>query len=174
MRRIAKTTPTLGLGLLLGSALPALAADAQVLGAFETWTAAAGTEKAGKICYAAVKPTKSEGNYTRRDEVFLMVTHRPGAKARDEVSFIAGYDLKPDSAVAVEIGDKKFTLEAGQKDTAWTPDAAADKAFVDALAKGRTMVVKATSARGTPTTDTFSLSGFTKARAEIDKACGIK
>jgi hypothetical protein len=36
------------------------------------------------------------------------------------------------------------------------------------------LTVKGTSGRGTETTDTFSLAGFTKAYAEIGKACGIR
>ncbi len=163
--------------LLLGLAFPALAADPEVLGSFETWTAAVATEKTGKVCYMASPPAKSEGNYTRRDPVFVTVTHRTAAKSRDEVSLAAGYGVKPDSDVIVEIGDKKFrmrTRASSDPDIAWTDDAAADKALVEAMAKGMTMVVKAISARGTATVDTFSLAGFSKARAEIDKACAIK
>jgi invasion protein IalB len=49
-----------------------------------------------------------------------------------------------------------------------------DKALVDAMRAGKTVMVKGTSSRGTETTDSFSLGGFTKAYAEIGKACGIK
>ena len=41
------------------------------------------------------------------------------------------------------------------------------------MRKGRTMVVTGTSTRGTLTTDTYSLSGFTKASRAIAKACGL-
>ncbi len=34
------------------------------------------------------------------------------------------------------------------------------------------MVVKGTSSRGTLTTDTYSLTGFSAALQSIDKACG--
>ena len=33
------------------------------------------------------------------------------------------------------------------------------------------MIVDGVSSKGTKTTDTYSLSGFTKARKAIDKAC---
>ena len=41
------------------------------------------------------------------------------------------------------------------------------------MKKGNRMVVKGTSSRGTLTTDTFSLKGFTKAYGAIGKACGL-
>ena len=57
---------------------------------------------------------------------------------------------------------------------AWTPDAAADRELVDAMQRGKILVLRGTSSRGTDTVDTFSLIGFTKAYQEINKACGVK
>ena len=48
---------------------------------------------------------------------------------------------------------------------------AADRAIVAAMKAGRQMIVRGTSTRGTLTTDTYSLSGFSAALAAIDKAC---
>ncbi|MFO1120388.1 MAG: invasion associated locus B family protein [Rhodospirillales bacterium] len=50
-------------------------------------------------------------------------------------------------------------------------DAAVDRAIVAAMKAGKAMIVRGTSARGTLTTDTYSLSGFSAALAAIDKAC---
>ena len=50
-------------------------------------------------------------------------------------------------------------------------DAAADKQLVQAMKAGSELIVKGTSGRGTATTDTYSLGGFTAAMAAIDKAC---
>lgn len=36
---------------------------------------------------------------------------------------------------------------------------------------GRTMIVRGTSTRGTATTDTYSLTGFTAGMKAIDEAC---
>ncbi|MGZ8996253.1 MAG: invasion associated locus B family protein [Rhodospirillales bacterium] len=44
--------------------------------------------------------------------------------------------------------------------------------MLDAMRAGRQMVVKGTSTRGTLTTDTYSLNGFSTALQSIDKACG--
>jgi len=150
----------------------------RALGTFDAWTAVEMTERGSKICYILSRPTKSEPANVRRGDVLLMVTHRPAANRRDEVSFQAGYNYKAGSDVAVEVDKTKkfefFTRPDVDDDGAWTRDAATDKALIEAMRAGTTLTVKGTSARGTQTTDTFSLIGFSKAYAEIGKACGIR
>ena len=55
---------------------------------------------------------------------------------------------------------------------AWTKDSTADAKLGAQMKKGTTAILKGTSARGTLTTDTFSLKGFSKAYRDIQKACG--
>ena len=82
--------------------------------------------------------------------------------------------MKPDADVLVTIDRKqKFKLFA-DKETAWTLDDKADRALVQAMIKGSTMVVEGLSSRGTKTRDIYSLSGFGKMYQAIGKACGIK
>jgi hypothetical protein len=106
-------------------------------------------------------------------EAFTNAAHRPGEKRTNEVSFTAGYLFKEGSDADLAIDGKSFSLFTN-KEGAWTRDAATDKAVVDALAKGKQAVIKGTSARGTATTDTYSLAGFAQTLAQIDKACGVK
>jgi invasion protein IalB len=152
---------------------PALAQGIKRLGDFGDWSSFQFTENGNKACYMASQPKKAEGKYKKRGDVYAIVTHRPGEKLRDEVSILAGYSYKKDSAVQVTIGKKTFELFT-QGDGAWAKDKKADETLVKAMIKGSTMMVKGTSARGTKTTDTFSLKGFTKAYAAIGKACGLK
>ncbi len=49
-----------------------------------------------------------------------------------------------------------------------------DKAIVESMLKGKQAVIKGSSARGTATTDTYTLAGFGQVLAEIDKACKVK
>ncbi len=149
-------------------AIPAAAQD--VLGTFAAWTAF--SEKSGGklICYVGAKPKKQEGKYTSRDPAYILVTHRPAEKVRGEVSVEAGYTFKPGSEPVVTIGPKTFRLFS-KGSNAWAFDAAADKRLVQAMKAGAELTVKGTSSRGTATTDTYSLSGFTAAMAAIDKAC---
>ena len=182
--------------ILLGSAAPILAQtkpkppaapapataatpSPQALGTFDRWIAAFVGEGANKVCYMRTKPSSSESRPARlrRGDVAVAVTHRPGAKQRDEVSFDAGYAIKDGAIVAVEIGQKRFQMfnrPSVDPETAWSADTATDKAMVEAMRAGQAMIVRAVSARGSETVDTVPLAGFAKAYAEIGKACGIK
>ncbi|MGH6945883.1 MAG: invasion associated locus B family protein [Kiloniellales bacterium] len=176
----AMLTPTLrplasafALALLgFAIALPAVGQGIERLGDFGDWTAFRSNDGSTTTCYIASQPKRAEGDYSQRGEIYALVSHRPAEKRKNEVSIIAGYQFQTDSWVDVSIDDQDFRLFT-QKDTAWTPDQQTDEAMVQAMIKGRQMVVKGTSSRGTLTTDTYSLSGFTRAHRTIDKACGI-
>ncbi len=163
-------------GLLLAALACGLAAGpaaAGQLGRFQDWSAHTLAEGKSKTCYMHGEPRKKQGKYKRRGEVYAQIAHRPAERRRHEVSFTAGYVFKKGSQVDVRIDGKRFRLFT-DRDTAWAHDAKADRAMVRAMKKGRTMVVRGTSSRGTLTTDTYSLAGFTRAHAAIGKACGVK
>jgi invasion protein IalB len=176
-RRTRITGPST-IAVLLLTALSAHAQNgSKALGTFESWTAIELPEKSSKVCYMVARPSKSQPEGAKRGDIFLTITHRPAGKQRDEVSFQSGYPYKPDAPVTIDIEKKKFELFTRSDvdpEGAWSRDAAMDKALVEAMRGGKSLSVKGTSARGTETTDTFSLAGFTKAYAEIGKACGIK
>jgi hypothetical protein len=152
---------------------PSIASVPDPLGEFGRWAGWALTEAGGKLCYIYSEPTRSEGDYTRRGDTYVQVTHRTAAKTRNVVSITAGYPYQEQSEVELVIdGDKKFMLFT-DGDTAWARDDKTDAAIVQAMRAGRTMVVRGTSARGTLTTDTYSLNGVTAAHNAISKACGV-
>jgi invasion protein IalB len=166
----AAAAVAVALPLLLAGA--AQAQDIKSLGQFEDWRAFTFQEDGNKVCYMASQPQKEEGDYTQRGEVYAMVTHRPAQGTQNVVSFVIGYPFKEDSRVNVSIDGKGFTLFT-HKDTAWAPDKETDRALVQAMRAGRTMIVKGVSTRDTETTDTYSLLGFTAAHNTIDKACNV-
>ena len=142
-------------------------------GTYKDWSAHFVETPKGKICFLYSEPTKKRGNYTRRGDVFVQVTHRPKENIRDVVSFTAGYTFKNDSDVEVEIGDAKYDLFT-DNDAAWAKDSKTDGQLVIAMIRGATMVVRGTSSRGTLTTDTYSLNGFTAAYNAASAECGVK
>ncbi len=158
---------------LLGAAgtAPVLAAGPKQLGTFGPWSAHALVEASGKTCYMYGEPKSSTGKYKRRDETFIQITHRPAEGARNQVSVTAGYTYRRDSEVDVDIDGRAFALFT-DRDTAWAREKRDDAALVAAMKAGRAMIVRGTSARGTLTTDTYSLKGFTAAHTAIGKACG--
>ena len=165
----------ISLTALLGAAAvvaPLHAQGIERVGVFGDWSAFRFKEDGNPACYMSSEPTKAAGNYSKRGEVYAIVTHRPAEKRIGEVSIVAGYSYKKESAVEVTIGKQGFELFT-QDDGAWAPDGASDKKLVQAMRKGNKMVVKGTSSRGTLTTDTYSLKGFTKAYRAIGKACGL-
>jgi Invasion associated locus B (IalB) protein len=155
------------------SAPAAQATPAERVGAIESWTAYAYQEKSGKVCYLTGEPRKSEPALGRRQHSLMMVTHRPGEKVANVVSFVKGYPLKEGSSVVLDIGGAKFDLFT-KGDSAWARTAELDKAIVEALTKGKQVIVKGIPQKGQATTDTYSLAGFAQALSLIDKACDVK
>lgn len=144
----------------------------QPLGSFGDWDTF--TEREGKnlICYMASEAKKARGNYTRRGQTYVIVTHRPAEKSSNVVSVEAGYTYKKDSEVEIIIGKSTTKLfTAGT--TAFAYDSKSDDALVKAMIRGAGMTIKGISSRGTPTTDTYSLKGFTAAYKAISAACKV-
>lgn len=164
---------TLAAGLLgIHGAEPAHAATPELVGTFEKWKAYVLEDSAGKHCFVYSEPTEEKGDYTRRGKVSVSISHRPASKVRDEISFNAGYTLKPGSDVELKVdGKEKFTLFV-DGESAWAPDSDADKKIRKALERGSKMTVQGRSDRGTLTTDVYSLKGTTAALKKIDKECG--
>jgi len=171
--RVASFAPLIGvLGvLLLGFAGEVRAAPPKQLGQFEKWGAYVVETQEGKHCFVYSEPTDMKGDYSKRDPVSVSISHRPKADVRDEISFSAGYPLKPDSEVEVVIdGAKRFRLFV-EGESAWAKDSKTDARLREEIEKGSKMVVKGVSSRGTKTTDTYSLSGTSKALEKIDSEC---
>lgn len=158
--------------ILFGALAPAGAAD-KVLGLFGDWGAQTFSEGKNTGCSMWSQPTKDEGQYSKRGAIYAYITHRPWDKRVNEVSISAGYTYKKESTVQIRIGGQKFTLFTNGE-TAWSRSPKEDKALVEAMKRGNTMIVSGVSSRGTQTTDTYSLIGFTKAYQAIGKACNVE
>ncbi len=148
------------------------AADTNLLGTYDDWSAYSYDDGSERVCYMASSPSKSQGKYSRRDDVFLIVTHRQKARTFDVVNVVAGYTYKTTSKPQITIDKNKAIQLVRHENTAWAKDAATDQKLVAEMKKGTTATLLGTSARGTKTTDTFSLKGFSKAYEAINKDCG--
>jgi hypothetical protein len=149
------------------------AAEPESVGEFGDWVAYVYIEEGNKVCYMLSKPVKEEGNYTKRGNVYALITHRPAEKSKNVFSFVAGYPYKANSEVTVNIGAQRFKLFT-QNETAWAPDSATDNKLTAAVRGGNQMMISGVSSQGTATTDTFSLKGSSAAYAKISKECGTK
>ncbi len=151
----------------------AATAPAERLGGVGAWNAYLYKGRSGRVCYVAGAPQKSEPAKFKRKPAAAMVTHRPEENVANVVSFGEGYPLKPGSDASLNVDGTNFTLFT-KGDSAWSRTSDLDKAIAEALAKGKQAIVKGIPQKGPPTTDTYSLAGFTQTLALIDKACGIK
>jgi invasion protein IalB len=149
-----------------GGAQPAL------LGQYADWGAFAATSGGGKVCYALATPASTRTNPPNRprDPVYLFISTRPAENVHNEVSVIIGYQLKPDSEVNVEIGTNKFVMYT-KADGAWISNAAEEARMVETMRKSADLVVTGTSARGTQSTDRYSLKGLSQALDRTAKEC---
>lgn len=159
--------------LCLGLVDVALGApEPKSIGRFEDWSAVTFKEQGNLVCYITSEPLKEEGDYTKRGRVYALVTHRPANDSFDVVTFITGYTYQDGSDVTVKIDDQSFTLFTN-KNGAWAMDSDTDRKLVEAMVKGRKMTVRGVSSRGTETTDTYSLMGFSRAYRTINEACDV-
>lgn len=107
----------------------------------------------------------------RRGDILLFVTFRPGAGSAGEISYTGGYPFADGSTVSMRVGSDSYELFT-DGEWAWAGSPDDDARIVEALKKGVDAVLVARSARGTTTTDTFSLLGFTAAMTEAEDRCG--
>lgn len=148
----------------------AASSDPRALGIFKDWQAYTWSENGKKICYMLTRPTKSLPKNVKRGDIYLMVTYRPSSKSKEEVSHVTGYTYKDKSIVELSVGGRQFKL-ATDSDVAWVPAGESDIKLIGAMRKGSKLTVKGNSTRGTLTTDSYSLQGFTAAHKQIRKSC---
>ncbi|TMK42260.1 MAG: Invasion associated locus B family protein [Alphaproteobacteria bacterium] len=147
-------------------------AEPTLIGQFGTWGAYTATPNGKKVCFALAKPASSKTNPPNRprDPAYAFVSTRPAEKVSNEVSVMIGYTLKPGSESTLEVGGASFSMYT-QGDGLWIKNAAEEERMVEAMRKSADATVKGVSAKGTETTDTFSLKGLSQALDKIAQDC---
>ncbi|MBX4936503.1 invasion associated locus B family protein [Rhizobium binae] len=124
------------------------------------------------VCYTLTVPTQSEPTNLDHGSNYFIVAPATGGRVEYEPQARFGYPLKSGTRVQLQIGDKTFWLFT-KDDSAWMQNEGREPELVDAMRAGAEMVVKATSHRGTATSYSFSLDGFTAALKAVD-TCGSR
>jgi len=150
----------------LGGAQPTL------LGQYGEWGAYTASPGGKKVCFALAKPSNSSTSPPNRprDPVWLFISTRPAEKVKDEVSVIFGYGLKPNTDANIEVAGGSYAMYT-QADGAWVKNAAEEPKLVEVMRKGQDLTVKGTSAKGTLSTDVYSLKGLSLALDKVGQEC---
>jgi len=153
-------------GPAAGTAQPTL------LGQYGDWGAYTASPAGKKVCFALAKPANSTTLPPNRprDPAYMFVSTRPAEKVKDEVSVIFGYGLKPNSDANIEVAGGNYAMYT-QADGAWVKNAAEEPKLVETMRKGQDLMVKGTSAKGTVSTDVYSLKGLSLALDKVGQEC---
>ena len=150
-------------------------AQATLLGRYGDWGAYTASPGGQKVCFALAKPVSSVDNPPNRrnaaNAVYLFISTRPAEKVSNEISvLVTGYVFKPNTEASATVGGASFAMYT-QNDGAWVKNAAEEAKLHDTMRKSADVVIKATTSRGTQTTDTFSLKGIAEAVKRAGDEC---
>jgi invasion protein IalB len=147
-------------------------AQPKLLGQYGMWGAYTAAPGGKKVCFALAKPSASETNPPNRprNPVYMFISTRPADKVANEISLVVGYPFKAGAEATAQVGGSSFALYT-QQDGAWIKNATDEAKMVDAMRGGDNAVIKGTSAKGTQSTDTFSLKGVSQALDRTAQEC---
>ena len=134
------------------------------------WQAFSSQQGRSKVCYALSKAETRIPTNLKDVEGLLFVSSRPGEGVRNEISFVMNFDLKEGVEHQAIIGSERFALVAKGQNM-WLKNPAEESRMLDALRRGAGLEIKATSKRGNPTADKYSLSGMSQAVKKAEDAC---
>jgi len=150
-------------------ATPALAQDVTLLEKFKDWSAysAAGNPK---VCFAVAKPTDSNPKKIKRGPIFFYISQWPADKVVNEISVKMGYPFSEGAKTKVTIGTAKFEMFT-KDEGAFVEKPDMETKLIEAMKTGNTMKIEGKSARGTATSDVYSLNGLADALERAAKEC---
>ncbi len=154
--------------LLITSPVAAQAPDFR--GQHNDWRVFTRGTGAERVCYAVTRPTESRPGDVAHGEVYFFVSSWASGAAREQPSFMAGYELRPDNPPRASVGNDRVTFFVSEQE-GFVEERRDETRLVDAMRRGATMRVEAVSARGTNTAYIFSLSGITAALRQVGELC---
>lgn len=160
----------------------------------ETWSIYTTHTLNKKECFMLAKPIKEGGNYSKRDQAYLIIRHV--SKIIDEVNITSGYKYKKGVGGELTIYNSKdlesttkklmdsaskgicaandknsFTFDIIDDAHCWVRDSESDIAIIKGLIGGQYAVFTGTSTKGSCSCDIYSLKGFKKAYLKMKEEC---
>jgi hypothetical protein len=157
----------------IASALLVSSANAQTVSLVDhqgTWSLYADTASPKQVCFVASQPQAVEPIGANRGPIYFYISAWPKDGIKLEPSIKAGYPVKPDKDMTVTIGSDSFKMY-GKGDRGFVLDPTEELKLIESMKMGSSAVVKAISAKGTGTTDTYSLAGLAQALDKMATTC---
>ena len=151
------------------SVTPAVAQEVSLLDKFNDWSAYAATGDP-KVCFAVAKPKEINPKAVKRGPIFFYISRWPADNVENEVSVKMGYPFGPGAKSTVTIGSAKFELFT-KDEGAFVEKPDMETKLIEAMKSGSTMKIEGRSARGTNTSDIYSLKGLSDALDRAAKEC---
>jgi len=123
-----------------------------------------------KTCYALAQPKERLPANLKRDPAYVFISSRPAENVHNEISIIMGFPMKDNGEARADVGNARFEL-ISKGNNAWVKNPAEEGQFIEAMKRGSKLVVKASSAKGNMTTDSYSLAGLSQALERVQKDC---
>ncbi|MGV6802192.1 MAG: invasion associated locus B family protein [bacterium] len=123
------------------------------------------------VCYALTEASDKSPRSANHGNVFFMVSTWRSGVAKNQPSFMAGYDLRNAPEPTIRIGADKWGLYTDGNE-AFIDKTRDEERLISAMRRGSDMRVSAVSARGTATNYSFSLLGISAALDRVKKECG--
>jgi hypothetical protein len=140
-----------------------------VIGSRDSWSAWKVYENKSAVCYVHSDASSKKPEHLDHGRVSLFVRRLNRGKVRTEASLQVGYEFAP-AAIRIVVDGKRFTM-IPRGNYAWLRRAEREAEFARALENGRTATVEATSRRGSKTTYSFPLKGFTAVMKKASRGC---
>lgn len=129
---------------------------------FDDWGVYSYASRGKATCYVLTMPRMMTPANVNHGDNYLIVSPARVDTERWVPQAKFGYNLNEDVNVVARVGDKTFRMTP-RGDAAWTLKESREGELVKAMRRGASLVVEATSRRGTETRYVFSLAGVTAA-----------
>ncbi|MGE0698469.1 MAG: invasion associated locus B family protein [Hyphomicrobiaceae bacterium] len=156
--------------LVAVSALPGRLVAAEMTGSNGDWRTYRHGAGDDLMCFAVTKASDASGGDRESRKPHVYVTAWPKAGIKGEVSVLIGQPLRKGAEITIGIGDNSFTLFA-DGDRAYVGDTGEETRLLEAMRRGKTMTVTASTADGNSVKDVYSLSGVTASVQSISTSC---
>jgi hypothetical protein len=169
----AKTTPAKTAAKTAPAAAAAPSGKPVLVATYGDWGAYSAQTGKSKTCYALAQPKDRAPASLKRDPAYIFISTRPAEGVRNEISFVMGFTIKPADGSTdpqVKVGSSTIAMVA-EGTNLWVKNAAEEGQLLDAMKKNQKLTVRAASAKGNVTTDTYSLSGLGQAIDRVQKEC---